>query len=304
MAGRMLITVEMTKTYVDRLRNTRNPSPHTLLAYASDLRHYCAFLGSQNVDGTSAEAILGYLAALNQAGAAARTVRRRINCLRGFYRDLVHEKAIEASPFTSLELRLPKARNLPRGISRSETRALASAAWPECSRAARLNALPTISTAVLILICTGLRVGELVSLQSDDFHADNGALRVHGKGKRERMVFLVDNELRRLVAKLADQRAGLTLFGHGDAPWTTEWVRRALRAFAASAGVSGTVTPHMLRHTCATLLLEDGVDLRFLQRLLGHESIATTAIYAHVADISLLRALEDAQLLSRLKKAA
>jgi len=299
----MLVTLEMTETYVERLRCTRNPSPHTLLAYAADLRHYCAFVGRRGVDCTSADTILSYLDALTHAGAAARTVRRRVTCLRGFYRDLVHGKVIETSPFATLELRLPKVRNLPRGISRSDTQVLASAAWPECSRAFGTDTGPKLAVAVLILICTGLRVGELVRLQSDDFHADNGAFRVQGKGKRERVVFLVDRDLRRIVAKLATQRAGRTLFGHGEAPWTTEWVRRALRDFATSAGVTGKVTPHMLRHTCATLLLEDGVDLRFLQRLLGHENIATTAIYAHVADNSLLRALQDARLLSRLKAA-
>ena len=161
-----------------------------------------------------------------------------------------------------------------------------------------------IAIAVLVLISSGVRVAELTSLRSDDFHFDTGALRVLGKGQRERFVFLADKDLRKLVARLAATRQGMTLFGHGDRKWTTDWVRRALRKFAVAAGISIRVTPHMLRHTCATLLLEDGVDLRFLQRLLGHESISTTAIYAHVGDAGLQKALESASLLSRLSRAA
>lgn len=300
----MLVTVEMTSAYIERLRVARNPSEHTVLAYTSDLKHYRNFVRTQHVDGASCEAILSYLGHLGKSGAAARTIRRRIACLRGFFRDLVRETTIPKSPFMGLELQLPRARSLPRGISRADTRTLACAAWRQCRTHGRRCPIPSFPAAVLVLICTGLRVGELVTLQSDDFHVDNGALRVRGKGQRERLVFLVDADLRGLIAKLAAQRPGLPLFGLGETSWTTDWVRRSLREFATSAGVDARVTPHMLRHTCATLLLEDGVDLRFLQRLLGHESISTTAIYAHVGDAGLQRALENAKLLSRLKEAA
>jgi len=130
---------------------------------------------------------------------------------------------------------------------------------------------------------------------------ESGALRVRGKGRRERCVFVVDRRLRSLMARLASRPGALALFAPGSEAWSTQSVRRALRRFAQTAGVERKVTPHMLRHTCATLLLEDGVDLRFLQRLLGHENIATTAIYAHVGDAGLRRALENAGLLSALR---
>jgi integrase/recombinase XerD len=303
-ATQMHVTGEMIKAYIERLRIARNPSEHTLLAYTSDLRSYREFTTNQEIDCANGDAILAYVGHLAKSGAAARTVRRRVACLRGFYRDLVREKLIEKSPFVGLELQLPRAKSLPRGISRKDTRTLASAAWRLCRGHRSARSIPPVAVAILVLICTGVRVGELVTLRSDDFHGDNGALRVHGKGQRERFVFLVDKDLRGLVARLAARRAGLLLFGHGELPWSTDWVRRALRTFASDAGIACKITPHMLRHTCATLLLEDGVDLRFLQRLLGHESISTTAIYAHVGDAGLQRALENARLLSRLKEAA
>lgn len=300
----MIVTLDLTRAYIERLRISRNPSEHTLQAYTADLKSYREFLRGQDIDPSSGEAILKYVGHLATLGAAARTVRRRVACLRGFYRDLAREKIVAVSPFLGLDLHLPRARSLPRGISRNDTRMLAGAAWRQCRGHRNAGTIPPISVAILVLICTGIRVGELVKLRSDDFHADNGALRVHGKGQRERFVFLVDRDLSGVVAKLATRRRGLTLFGRGDQSLSTDWVRRSLRQFALSAGISCKVTPHMLRHTCATLLLEDGVDLRFLQKLLGHESISTTAIYAHVGDAGLQRALKSAKLLSRLKAAA
>lgn len=231
--------------------------------------------------------------------AAPRTLRRRMACLRGFYKDLVRTGVIERSPFAQLEMQLPRARSLPRGITRTDAARLADRAWAVCStRASRES--QRFAIAVLVLLATGIRVGELVQLRPCDYDADSGALLVRGKGRKERRVFIVDDRLRRLLARLADLAGAATLLGPGGGPWSTQAVRRSLRSFATGIGLSTPVTPHMLRHTCATLLLEDGVDLRFLQRLLGHENIATTAIYAHVGDMGLKRALEEARLLATL----
>jgi integrase/recombinase XerD len=300
----MIVTITAVDTYIDRLRVLKNPSHHTLAAYASDLRHFLEFVRRFKLPGAESSTILAYVNSLMLRSAAARTVRRRVACLRGFYRDLVREKIIDRSPFTDLELQLPRVRSLPRGISSKDAGQLVLSAWQRCGGQRSVDEISLISIAILVLIGTGLRVGELVELKSEDFLIDNGALHVRGKGQRERLVFLVDPALRELVAKLSKRRAGLPLLGHGIDQWTTDWVRRALDKFARDAGVHRRVTPHMLRHTCATLLLEDGVDLRFLQRLLGHESISTTAIYAHVGDAGLQRALEGAGLLAKLKDAA
>ena len=121
---------------------------------------------------------------------------------------------------------------------------------------------------------------------------------MRGKGRRERRVFIVDPRLRQHLAQLANGDDA-ALFSRAR-PWSTQTFRQALRAFARSAGLTRRVTPHMLRHNAATLLLEDGVDLLFLQRLLGQESISTTALYAHVGDASLKRALEKADVLTSL----
>jgi integrase/recombinase XerD len=193
-------------------------------------------------------------------------------------------------------MQLPRARSLPRALSRGEARLLAAAAWRD---AERRGGAP-LAGAVLLMLSVGVRVGELVRLRPSDYDTDSGGLHVRGKGRRERRVFVVDPRLAALLGSLAARPQAPSLCGPAGGAWTTQAVRRELRAFAAEAGIARRVTPHMLRHTCATLLLEDGVDLRVLQRLLGHENIATTALYAHVGDSGLRRALERAGLLSAL----
>jgi integrase/recombinase XerD len=284
------------------LKAARAPSAHTLKAYASDLRDYSNFLDARQLCPQNSETLLAYAEYLSvDRLAAPRTLRRRMACLRGFYKNLVRAGMLTRSPFADLEMQLPRPRSLPRALPRSEARRLAGAAWQACDENQGSLDILAIPTSVLLLISVGLRVAELVALRPDDFDSESGALRVRGKGQRERCVFVVDKRLQRLMACLA-ARAGATLLLAPDGmEWSTQAVRRELRRFAGNAGVANRVTPHMLRHTCATLLLEDGVDLRFLQRLLGHENIATTAIYAHVGDAGLRRALEGAGLLSSLK---
>jgi len=296
----MIVTMESAAAYVRRLKAARDPSEHTLRAYASDLNDYARFLAARRLCPREGETLIAYAGHLREERAVApRTLRRRMACLRGFYKEMVRGGALERSPFADLEMQLPRPRALPRALTRFEARQLAAAARREASAWRQAASVPAFPTAVLLLLATGLRVGELVRLRGGDFDPDSGSLLVRGKGRRERRVFVVDAELRHLLT-LRGAAAGNASLWSAGAGWTTQGVRRSLAAFAAEAGIARRVTPHMLRHTCATLLLEDGVDLRVLQRLLGHENIATTAIYAHVGDTALKSALERAGLLERL----
>lgn len=301
----MLVTFATTTAYVSRMKAARDPSTHTLKAYTSDLKDYARFLSQRHLCPTHADTLLAYVEHLmGERVAAPRTLRRRLACLRGFYRDLVRSGKISQSPFSQLEMQLPRPRSLPRALSRAETRRLAQQAWALClDRRVPLDR-KAFPASVLLLISVGLRVGELVQLRAGDFDVESGALRVRGKGRRERCVFVTDPRLRSIMGQLARRSADGPLLAGGAGGFSTQTVRRALRRLARASGLERAVTPHMLRHTCATLLLEDGVDLRFLQKLLGHENIATTAIYAHVGDASLKRALEGANLLFSLNAAS
>ncbi|HEY0413230.1 MAG TPA: tyrosine-type recombinase/integrase [Allosphingosinicella sp.] len=298
----MIVTAATTAAYVRRLKAMRAPSEHTLRAYQSDLRDFDGFLRQRKLCPRRPETLLAYAAHLTEERLAApRTLRRRIACLRGFYRDLVRSGVIDQSPFANVEMHLPRPRSLPRALTRGEARRLTRAAWTGCSDERQPLCQRAFPTAVLLLISVGLRVSELVSLRSEDLDPETGALRVRGKGRRERCVFVVDKGLREIMVQLGGRPGVSALMAPSAEAWSTQAVRRQLARSAAAAGIARRVTPHMLRHTCATLLLEDGVNLRFLQRLLGHENIATTAIYAHVGDSGLRRALESAGLLSALQ---
>ena len=301
----MIVRAGSTAAYVGRMKAMRDPSVHTLKAYTSDLKDYAGFLARRALCPRQPETLVAYAEhLLTERSAAPRTLRRRMACLRGFYKDLVRSGAMEQSPFIGLEMHLPRPRSLPRTLTRAETRRLADAAWARCEERGVALGDVVFPAAVLLLISVGLRVGELVQIRAGDFDAESGALRVRGKGRRERCVFVVDRRLRALMARLAARSGAQGLFARAGEVLSTQSARRTLRRFAEEARVGRPVTPHMLRHTCATLLLEDGVDLRFLQRLLGHENIATTAIYAHVGDSALRRALENAGLLATLRTRA
>ena len=296
----MVITAGAAQAFIRRLRVARDSSEHTCKAYECDLRDYRGFVAARELCPRDERTILAYADHLSrERSAAPRTIRRRMACLRGFYKDLVRSGALERSPFAGLEMQLPRARTLPRTLTRGEARLLARRARSELDGAGSLEetAWPA---AVLLLLSVGLRVGELVRLRPGDFDADSGGLHVRGKGRRERRVFVVDERLRGPAQALAGRAGASSLLAPGGSDWSTQAVRRALRETAEQAGITRRVTPHMLRHTCATLLLEDGVDIRYLQRLLGHENIATTAIYAHVGDVGLRKALAGAGLLAAL----
>jgi integrase/recombinase XerD len=156
------------------------------------------------------------------------------------------------------------------------------------------------------MISMGLRIGEVCRLSVEAVSPDGLSLRVHGKGSRDRIAYVSDPILRRDLSDIVKKRrvaagAGAALFlNRRGSPIRPQSIRSKLRKLAAEAGITRRVTPHMLRHTAATLLIETGVDIRFVQRLLGHSSIATTEIYTHVSDEALRTTLERADVLREL----
>ena len=282
--------------YLIRLKALRGASDHTVRAYGSDLRDYAAFVDGVRGCPVAASSIQSYVEYLGtERRVAARTIRRRVAALRGMFRDLARSGLIKNSPFLELDIALPKVRSLPRALAREDAVRLVRSARGACrGTVAGDQVSRDLASAILLLLSVGLRVGELVNLTVADFDSVTGGLHVLGKGQRDRRVFVVDPALRVLLVGMLQRKESL------PALRSSAGFRRHLATFAARSGIQRKVTPHMLRHTSATLLLEKGVDLRVLQRLLGHESIATTTLYAHVEDTSLRQALERADLLGAL----
>lgn len=283
----------------------RQLSAHTVRAYTHDLDDFRKFLGGDvapaDIPPTTVSRYLEDM--LGRRKLAVTTVRRRFACLRAFFR-YGSERDGFANPFAALKLQLPRRKRLPRTLSRPEISSLMTSL--NLFAAARSPDDRMLATAVSLMVATGIRVGELCRLSVDDVSPDGASCRIHGKGSRDRVVYVSDPALRSTLKHYAEQRrlcgpahGAMFLNRQGDAI-KPQSIRSRLRRYARQIGLARRVTPHMLRHTAATLLIETGVDIRFVQRLLGHSSIATTEIYTHVSDEALRTTLERANILAML----
>ena len=283
----------------------RGASPRTLQAYARDLESLTVFLKNTSVAATSREDLRRYLDHLHRADLAPRTAARRLSCLRQFYKFLYAEGVRTDDPTATLES--PRlGRPLPKFLAEGEVgRLLAASRDGEGPDAVRATAL------VELLYATGLRVSELVSLPLAAVRGKTVII-VRGKGDKERMV-PVGGEARAAVEAYLPVRAKFIPPRLTSSPWLFPSSGRAghlsragfgimLKDIAARAGLPlSRVSPHVLRHSFATHLLANGVDLRSLQEMLGHADISTTQIYTHVLDERMKRLVADNHPLARLK---
>lgn len=167
----------------------------------------------------------------------------------------------------------------------------------------------TTLLAVALMVATGVRVNEVVGIRCQDIDLPGRAMRLLGKGRRERQVFLTNDWITSFTGAYIDARSTINpqhprlLFNLHYDPLTPPAMRSRLAKAASAAGLGRRVTPHMLRHTAATQLIEAGVDIRYIQRLLGHASLSTTEIYTHVSDRALRQVVSDADVLGRFAQA-
>lgn len=282
--------------YLDQCRNVRRLSSHTISAYENDLRQFSAAMYRVPLSAGSIRSCLTKIA--EDSKLTPRTVKRRIASVRAFLRSTDETLALETFGNWRLSVRTPA--QLPRSLARSELGTLLRS-MPSFS--ARDSKDATTLLCLNLLAATGLRVSELCSLRVSSVRPQSGEIMVIGKGARERIVIIANASVRKALSthinSLPDRAVGTApLFRNSrNRSLSSQCLRLRLHALARRTQIGRTVTPHMLRHTAATLLLEEGVDIRFVQRLLGHASIATTQIYTHVSDLALRTALERADVM-------
>jgi integrase/recombinase XerD len=284
----------------------RQLSQHTLQAYTADLADFRKWLPSDvSIQEISTVTLKDYLAEMvSKRKLAVATVRRRFACLRAFFGRQVDLQEMP-DPFSGWRLQLPRKKRLPRALSKPEVSSLLRSLRNGATNC-RVECDTTLATAVQIMVSTGIRVGELCKLRVEDVAPDGSSLRVQGKGSRDRVAYISDAALRTELLEVTQRRrqaadtCGALFLNRYQLPIKPQSVRSKLRRYADEVGFARRITPHMLRHTAATLLIETGVDIRFVQRLLGHSSIATTEIYTHVSDESLRKTLERADVLGTL----
>lgn len=285
--------------FLQYLRAERGASAYTLKSYREDLEHFLGYLSETSAVAPSAITTLvvrGYVARLHQEGFARSTVARRLACLRSFFRYGCRQGWADSNPARAV--RTPRApRSLPHFMSTQDVKRLLDAPRGD-------DWQPRRDRAILeTLYSTGLRVGELTALNLDDLDREAEVLRARGKGKRERLAPLGSFALRALDAWLqvrcpdpraaAEDQAALFLNRFGSR-LSSRSVARMLEKHLKHAGLDTRTSPHTLRHSFATHLLDRGADIRSVQELLGHKSLITTQIYTHVSTSSLRKAYEKA----------
>ena len=289
-------------------------SPHSVRAYTSDVAAFERYAGGTfDVTTLTEVEIRMFLESMVASGLSSTSMRRRFVGVRIFASWLVEAGHLEADPSANVTVRFAKPRRLPRAISLVDVRCLLlflcdaagvennGAPMPLSPHRSRLMSVTTL-LAVALMIGTGMRGCELVALRVADVDLPSRSIRVLGKGRRERFVYLSNEWICQMLAafletRVSDEDKDWVFLNRSGQPLTTTALRARVKRAAREAGLSVPVTPHMLRHTAATQLIEAGVDIRFVQRLLGHASLTTTEIYTHIADTSLRQAITQADTL-------
>lgn len=275
-------------SFLQYLRIERDASPHTLINYSNDLIEFAAFTGTEkNVATVDAVDIRQFLMHLKDKKCLKSTVARKLAAIRSFFKYLMREKILTANPAAAIKT--PKRdKRLPSFLDVAEVERLLAA--PDGTTIGALR-----DRAILeLLYSSGLRVSELVGLDIRGVDLLSGLVKVAGKGKKERIVPIGSYAVRALEQYLSVRNAlgakGALFINPKGKRLTDRSVRRMIGRCCIKAGITKHVSPHTLRHSFATHMLDRGADLRSVQELLGHESLSTTQIYTHVTT----RRLKDA----------
>jgi site-specific recombinase XerD len=293
--------------FLDGYFATRERSPKTVSAYASDLQQFRrARPATQKLETLSPSDMEAWAQQLKDESLAPASIRRKLTVLKIFFNYWVRRGVIDRSPFWLLRFDIGKTRPLTRTLTPEEMRRLLRQARKEVGTLPRrpLTDLDGKLIAVRnwaiveLLFATGIRVGEATSLLLQDLALDQRTLLVRGKGGRQRLALLTEDTSFNAVAHYYRQRIALPsesssfLLNLRLNPLSTQGVATVVKQLTRAAGIQRHVTPHMLRHTSATFLLQNGADLRVVQEFLGHASITTTQRYTHVSRAHLRSTLQ------------
>ena len=275
--------------YLAYLRDVRRMSPNTVESYARDLAALAAFAEKRQLDPAALDRreLEAFVRGLMASGLSPRSTARAVACVRGFYKFLAVEQRRESSPAD--DLRAPRAwAALPKFLDLDEVDRLLAQPDVTTPRGLRDKAL------ISVLYATGLRVSELISLKSTNLHLREGYLTCVGKGDKERIVPIGQEAADWVQKYLAEGRPKLV---PKSSPWLFVNARggplsrvgfwKLLKEYGLKAGITRNISPHVLRHSFATHLLDRGADLRAIQMMLGHADLSTTQIYTHVLEARL-----------------
>ncbi|WP_240978558.1 tyrosine-type recombinase/integrase [Longimicrobium terrae] len=287
---------EATKGFLFHCRFEKNLSPSTLKAYEGDLKQFAGFLTDRSLVedmGAVDKPLLRDFIQHLFASMLPKSVKRKVATVKSLFRYLEREEIVKINPFHNMDIRIREPRRLPRTIPLPTLKRLFKSLYHvkinDVSEGSERGRLLVRDIAVLeLLFATAGRITEICSLKLDDVDLRTGRVRIAGKGGRERLIHVSDPEVLSALNAYRStmQRSephGFFFLNRNGKCLSAHAVRMLLRKHAKAAGIALHLTPHMIRHSVATCLLEDGVDIRYIQHLLGHTSISTTQVYTHVS---------------------
>lgn len=298
--------------------STHERSEKTQSAYYSDIYQFQKFIGSEfeihNLKGSHIES---WAAHLKKENFSPASIRRKIVVLKVFCSYWVRNGVLHESPFWRVKISYGRVEQLPRTLTEIEMRKLFSQAYQKFSvntyqknkkngnlhevlKSSSRSYLGLRNLALLeVMFATGVRVGEVSSINIKDFHPEDGVFIINGKGGRERLAFIVDEVTIHILREYLEARIEIktenpALFLNAVGKrLSTQGIAKVISQFCEDGGIKRHITPHMLRHTVATLLMRNGVDIRIVQEFLGHASIATTQRYVHVVKEHMVKELRN-----------
>jgi len=308
-------TLTAISRFISNCKYTKNLSNHTIRAYEQDLRCFTRFITAEPDDSIwSPQCIHRYHEYLHkECELNTSSIRRRIACLRSFFAWLEREDHLEKNPFRQISFNIKTPTRIPRSLSKYEISKLLAAPLKLIGKNSRKELTVDVCLALVeryrmfrsltmllsidILFATGIRVSELAGMSILDIDLPDQTIRIHGKGDRERLVFIPTKSLTSLIQVYINVRTTIVhehsffLISPKGKPINDQYIRILIRNAGHHARIPQRITPHMLRHSAATHLLNAGVEIRYVQRLLGHQSITTTQIYTQVGNPVLKKAI-------------
>lgn len=288
--------------YLSVLDNERNLSVRTLKAYETDLTGFMGVIGDQQISSIQTSHVREHIEKVSASGVKDTTIKRKIASLKAFFSFLEEEELIDVPPTRKIRMRYKTAQRLPKVISVKDTKKLLRAPLLLERRIARkmnennngvlefsLNQCVRDKAILEVLFSTGIRIGELCNLNITDYDPGYRTLRIIGKGDKERILYVSSEETLDSISKYLKKRNEMPALS--NALFLNKYYERLsiysieniFRKHRKAARIKASYTPHALRHTMATMLIENGADIRSVQEILGHSSILTTQIYTQVS---------------------
>ena len=278
---------EKVKPYLEYCTYRKELDTKTIKAYRIDLTQFFSYVQSAEPEK---ETIEQYITDLHKKY-KQKTIKRKIASIKAFYSYLEEEELVEQNPFRKIKVKFKETIILPRIIPREEIEQLLNYIYASISSLSGIQYKHTLRDASVIEVffATGARVYEISNIRAENINLNSGMIRIMGKGRKERYIQISNTAVLDILRKYYEEnepeikKSGYFFINNRGKRYTEQSIRLMLKKYTLKAGIQRKITPHMFRHSFATYLIEEGVDVSCVQQILGHSSIKTTQIYIHVA---------------------